>query len=191
MFVPPALQAPPAPDAPPAWWRERGAHGLEALGEAFFARLGTPYIAETYYADAEALRRQGIRGRAAVWEALAKGRVASACRLRFLVSLSADRRRAFFSKSLARTWPGAGFSLARKDVQAFLGLVCRLSEPGDRQEYLFLPERGAWVRMGQEAPVHLPAGPLVEAIRTIEWEEDGENPGVMARLLQGYADRLP
>ena len=58
MLIPPSLQAPPAPDAPPAWWREKGVPGLELVGEASFARFGTPYVAESFHADAATLRRQ-------------------------------------------------------------------------------------------------------------------------------------
>lgn len=190
MGFPPAVQAsqPPVHGAP--WWAGKGAPPLEALGEVSFARLGTPYIAETFHADSAALRRLRLQGRAAVWQALAQGRVASACRIRFLVSLSADRRRAFFLRTLPRTWPGPGFSPERPEVKAFLELVCRHLEPGDRQEYLFLPGRGLWVRMGDGAPVFFAEGPLVAAIRTIEWEEDPETPGTMAGLLQAYVDRL-
>lgn len=191
MLIPPALEVPPPAPEVPAWFRTQGGPRLESLGEVSFARLGTPYVAETFYVDGEALRRLGLRGRAPIWEAVARGRVASACRIRFLVNLGAERRRTFFSHSLARTWPDSGFSLDRKEVQAFLRLVCRPMEPGDRQDYLFLPEKGLWVRMGDEAPVRFAPGPLVEAIRRIEWEEDGENPGTMTGLLQRYADRQP
>ncbi len=191
MWIPPALQAPAPLPSPAPWWSEKGGLGLEPVGEASFARLGVPYVVEGFHADGRALRRLGLRGKTALWRALSTGQVASGCRLRFLVFLGADKRRAFFEQSLPRFWPDAHFSMARKDVKAFLERVCRPIEPGFQQDYLFLPDRSLWVRMGDEAPVHFPKGPLVEALRRIEWEEDPDTPGTMDRLLQGYAERHP
>lgn len=177
------LLAPDKPALHPARIHPQGAPVLQACVTVTYLQKGERYVQETYYVDAAGLRAAaaGRPGRPLL-DLLRTGEVASATRMTFLVDISKAKRRELLERTLPSVWPVPGFSLDLPDVRAFLAWQGRSLNQGDQLEYAFHKGGGMSIRFGRGPARRFESRDLSQALRTIEFTDDAETPGAMAKV---------
>lgn len=162
-----------APQPPPAWWRERGAPGLEQIQAETLSRRGVPYMDQRVYLHLVGYRRNRREGDL-LWP-LREGQVWIGIRNRFLVAVGAEARREILTRLVARAWRGPGSLAQDAEAQAFLTFSARTLEEDAEVEYLYAPGGPMWVRYGSEPPRAFRSRALLQAMLSLEFEVDPEN----------------
>ena len=175
---------------PAPWWAAKGIPGLREFHHQALSRRDTPYLEQTFFLDAAAYRTRAADAREGL-ELLRKGQVALGVRNRFLLGVGARSRGEILTAQLKRCWPGGGDPGANPTARAFLAFSARLVNARDVVEYLYPADGGLlWVQYGTEAPRAFRDRALVEAMLTLEFGRDPENPEGQARILAALR-RLP
>ncbi len=173
------------PKAPSAW-PPREAPKLEAVFRVVYREKGHPYVDESYQVDVTGLRKAWTqaKGKISPLELVRSGRVCSAVSMRFLVDISAPKRRSLVLRNLREVWPKGGTPEDSPELMSYLDWQGRELNDGDRVDYCFIPGKALDIRFNEGPSRRFTTPVLMQALRTVEFTDDPTDPGAMVDLEQ-------
>lgn len=165
-------------------WQPKGAPELETVFRVTYQEKGHPYVDETYRVDMPGLRKlwSQSQGKVSPLELLRSGQVCSSVRMRFLVDIGGPKRRSLVERNLRAAWPMPGNPEGSPEIVSYLNWQGRELNYGDRVEYCFIQGKALHIRFNEGPSKRFTSPPLLQALRTIEFTDDPEDPGAMADL---------
>jgi hypothetical protein len=173
-------------------WQPQGAPMCTPVFRVTYQEKGFPYVDEIYAVDLAGLRKalaQNGAGSDPV-ALLEQGKVASCVRMTFLVDIHQDRRRALVERNLRESWPGGTFTRGPKEVEAYLNWQGRSLNRGDRVEYFFFRGSAMAIRFNEGPEAWFRSEGLNQALRTIEYSDDPQDPGTMREFRKALGRAL-
>jgi hypothetical protein len=160
----------------------KGGPALRPVTTVTYLEKGARYVQETYFVDAPGLRAAIKKHPGAALDALRGGLVWSGVRMTFLVDISKTKRRELVQRNLRDSWPKDAPPLAPADLKAYLDWQGRSLNQGDEVEYAFSPGVAMTIRFGKGPAKRFTTPDLARYLRIVEYSDDDETPGTMAKL---------